>query len=72
MTIYKPLHTLAQGAAELAVKMAEGKPVIARHSVNNGAIEVPAVLFEVVTVTRDNIDATVVKDGLYRREDIFR
>jgi D-xylose transport system substrate-binding protein len=72
MTIYKPLHTLAQGAAELAVKMAQGKPVIARHTVNNGAIEVPAVLFEVVTVTRDNIDATVVKDGLYRREDIFR
>ena len=72
MTIYKPLHTLAQGAAELAVKMAQGRPVIARHTVNNGAIEVPAVLFEVVTVTRDNIDATVVKDGLYRREDIFR
>jgi D-xylose transport system substrate-binding protein len=72
MTIYKPLHTLAQGAADLAVKMAQGRPVIARHSVNNGAIEVPAVLFEVVTVTRENIDATVVKDGLYRREDIFR
>jgi D-xylose transport system substrate-binding protein len=72
MTIYKPLHTLAQGAAELAVKMATGKPVIARHSVNNGAIDVPSVLFDVVTVTVDNIEATVVKDGLYRREDIFR
>jgi D-xylose transport system substrate-binding protein len=72
MTIYKPLHTLARGAADLAVKMAQGKPVIARQAVNNGAIDVPAVLFEVVTVTRDNIEATVVKDGLYRREDIFR
>ena len=72
MTIYKPLHTLAQGAAELAVKMATGKPVIARQTVNNGAIDVPSVLFDVVTVTRDNIDATVVKDGLYRREEIFK
>jgi D-xylose transport system substrate-binding protein len=72
MTIYKPLHTLAQGAADLAVKMATGKPVIARSTVNNGATDVPAVLFDVVTVTKDNIEATVVKDGLYRREDIFR
>jgi D-xylose transport system substrate-binding protein len=72
MTIYKPLHTLAQGAADLAVKMATGKPVIARHTVNNGAIDVPSVLFDVVTVTRDNIDSTVVKDGLYRREEIFQ
>jgi D-xylose transport system substrate-binding protein len=72
MTIYKPLHTLAQGAAELAVKMATGKPVIARQTVNNGAIDVPSVLFDVVTVTAANIEQTVVKDGLYRREDIFR
>ena len=72
MTIYKPLHTLAQGAAELAVKMASGKPVIARQTVNNGAIEVPSVLFDVVTVTSANIDETVVRDGLYRHEDIFQ
>lgn len=72
MTIYKPLHTLAQGAADLAVKMATGKPVIARSTVNNGAIDVPSVLFDVVTVTKDNIEDTVVKDGLYRREDIFK
>jgi D-xylose transport system substrate-binding protein len=71
MTIYKPLHTLAQGAAELAVKMATGRPVVARHTVNNGAIDVPSVLFDVVTVTADNIDETVVRDGLYRHEEIF-
>ena len=29
MTIYKPLQTLAQGAAELAVRMASGKAVVA-------------------------------------------
>ena len=72
MTIYKPLRTLAQGAAGLAVKMAQGRAMVARHSVNNGAIDVPAVLYDVVTVTRENIDSTVVKDGLHRREDIFQ
>jgi D-xylose transport system substrate-binding protein len=72
MTIYKPLHTLAQGAAEIAVKMGSGKPVVARQTVNNGTTEVPSVLFDVVTVTKDNIEATVVKDGLHSREDIFK
>jgi D-xylose transport system substrate-binding protein len=72
MTIYKPLRTLARGAADLAVSMAARRPIVARHAVGNGAIDVPAVLFDVVTVTRENIDSTVVKDGLVRREDVYR
>jgi D-xylose transport system substrate-binding protein len=72
MTIYKPLHTLATGAAELAVKLGSGKAVIAKQTVNNGSIDVPSVLFDVVTVTKENIDDTVVKDGLYKHEEIFK
>jgi D-xylose transport system substrate-binding protein len=72
MTIYKPLKTLAQGAAELAVRMAQGKTVVARGTVANGAIDVPAVLFDVVTVTRDNIAATVIEDGLASYDDVYR
>lgn len=72
MTIYKPLRTLAQGAADLAVRLAERKVVVARGTVNNGLIDVPSVLFDVVTVTADNIEETVIRDGFARREDIFR
>lgn len=72
MTIYKPLRTLAQGAAELAVKLAKRRPVIARGSVNNGAVDVPAVLFDVVTVDRNNIVSTVVADGQASFDDVYR
>ena len=72
MTIYKPLRTLAQGAAELAVRIAQGKPIIARGAVANGAVDVPSVLFDVVTVTRDNLDSTVIRDGFAQREDVYR
>jgi D-xylose transport system substrate-binding protein len=72
MTIYKPLRTLAQGAAELAVRMALRRVLVARQTVNNGAIDVPAVLFDVVTVTRDNILGTVVRDGLASYDDVYR
>lgn len=72
MTIYKPIKNLAVYAAETAVKMAERKPIIARHSVNNNMIDVASILLEVVTVTRENLEETVVADGFHSRESIFR
>jgi len=72
MTIYKPLRTLAQGAAEIAVRMAQRKVIVAKQTVNNGAIDVPSALFDVVTVTKDNIVGTVIKDGLATYDDVYR
>ncbi|NUO81011.1 substrate-binding domain-containing protein [candidate division KSB1 bacterium] len=71
MTIYKPISRLAAKAAELAVKLARGQCVIARQAVNNGKVEVPAVRLEVVTVTKENLNETVIADGFHQREEIF-
>lgn len=71
MTIYKPIAKLAAGAAELAVKLAAGRPIIAREAIANGKTEVPAVLLDIVTVTQDNLRDTVVKDGFRKESDIF-
>jgi D-xylose transport system substrate-binding protein len=72
MTIYKPLRTLAQSAAEMAVKLAQRGVVVARQSVDNGKIAVPAALSEVVTVTKENMAQTVVKDGFHSYEEVYR
>lgn len=72
MTIYKPLQTLARGAAELAVQVASRGIVVARQTVDNGRRPVPAVLYDVVTVTRDNIVDTVVRDGQVSYDDVYR
>ena len=72
MTIYKPLQTLARGAAELAVRMAKRQVVVARQTVDNGYGPIPAALYDVVTVTRDNIVATVVRDGQASYDDVYR
>jgi D-xylose transport system substrate-binding protein len=72
MTIYKPLRTLASGAAELAVQMAARRVVVAGKSVDNGHGQVPSVLFDAVTVTRDNILDTVVRDGQATYDDVYR
>lgn len=72
MTIYKPLKHLAAGAAEMAVKMGQGKPIIANAAVDNGKISVPAVLSDVVVVTKDNLEQTVIADGFVSREEVYR
>ncbi len=73
MTIYKPLQTLARGAAELAVRVAErrrrGRAADRRQRPRS---TVPAVLLDVVTVTRDNLVGTVVADGQATYEDVYR
>ena len=71
MTIYKPLKILATKAAEDAVKMAQGKPIIATSSVNNGKLDVPSVFNPVYTVTKENLRQTVIKDGFRSEADVY-
>jgi D-xylose transport system substrate-binding protein len=70
MSIYKPVQALAKRAAEVAVALATGKPVVAKAELDNGKRQVPTILLDVVTVTKDNIDSTVVKDGFHTRKEI--
>ncbi|MBA3392072.1 MAG: substrate-binding domain-containing protein [Deltaproteobacteria bacterium] len=72
MTIYKPLKELSGKAAEAAVRLARGQPVIARTSQHNGTIEVPAILLDTVAVDKSNLEATVIKDGFHSKEAIYR
>ncbi len=72
MTIYKPIKKLATAAAELAAKLGKRLPVIATATTNNGKADVPAVLLEVITVTRENLKETVIADGFHSEADVFR
>lgn len=71
MTIYKPLKNLADQAAEYAVKLAKRRPVIASGSYDNGQIQVPTVLLDVIPVTKDNLRETVIKDGFHTADEVF-
>ena len=72
MTIYKPLSQLAKQSAEAATKMARSKPVFALGKINNGKIEVPSILLDVVVVTKENMMDTVVKDGFHKAAEVYR
>lgn len=72
MTIYKPLKLLAEMGAELAVKMGRGKVIVARDEIDNGAVMVPSKFLEVKVVTKENLEETVIADGLHAREAVYR
>lgn len=70
MTVYKPVANEAAVAAEEAVRLAKGEGTRANREVNNGKLNVPAILLKPIVVTRDNIKATVVKDGFQSLKSI--
>ncbi len=71
MTIYKPITHLAAKAAEIAVKLAQRKPLIAKDEIDNGKLPVPSILLDIVAVTKDNLRETVIKDGFRKETDVY-
>jgi D-xylose transport system substrate-binding protein len=71
MTIYKPIQPLAFAAVDAAMKLAKKERVETTDKINNGKIDVPSILLEPIVVDKSNIDATVIKDGYHKREDIY-
>ncbi|WP_404816658.1 substrate-binding domain-containing protein [Streptomyces thermolineatus] len=73
MSVYKAYRPEADAAAEMAVALARGEKLdaIAKDSVDSPTTEgVPSVLIAPVALTVDNIEDTVVKDGLYTVDEI--
>ncbi|WP_395740361.1 sugar ABC transporter substrate-binding protein [Prosthecobacter sp.] len=71
MTVYKPIQSIATKAAELALKLAQRKPLVARDAISNGQVDVPSVLLDIVAVTKENLRETVVKDGFRKEAEVF-
>jgi D-xylose transport system substrate-binding protein len=72
MTIYKPIQPLAFAAVDSALKLARGEKLDAKDKINNGKIDVPAILFEPMVVDKSNIMSTVIKDGYHKVEDVYK
>jgi D-xylose transport system substrate-binding protein len=72
MTIYKPIQPLAFAAVDAAIKLAKGEKVETKDKINNGKIDVPALLFEPMVLDKDNVMQTVIKDGYHKVEDVYK
>ncbi|CAL9476393.1 sugar ABC transporter substrate-binding protein [Streptomyces sp. enrichment culture] len=75
MTVYKSFRLEAYGAAEMAVARVRERDIefdaLARERVDSPTRRnIPTMLVPVVAVTEDNIEDTVVQDGVYSVKDI--
>ena len=72
MTVYNPVSKLAVRAAEAAVSLAKKEKPQTNDKVNNGKIDVPSILLEPISVDKNNLDDTVIKDCYQKREDVYK
>jgi D-xylose transport system substrate-binding protein len=73
MTVYKPIIPLANAAVEAAIKLAKKEPLTDAKPFRNDALnkDIPAILLEIIVVTKENLMDTVIKDGYAKYEDVY-
>ena len=69
MTVYKAVKTEAEGAAEAAVDLLQGRAPKTTGTTNNGAIDVPSIILTPVAITKDKVK-DVIADGFWKASDI--
>jgi D-xylose transport system substrate-binding protein len=72
MTIYKPIKPLAQGAIDAAIALAKKETPKSNAKIKAVNQEVPALLFDPVTVDKNNLMETVIKDGYQKFDDVYK
>lgn len=72
MTVYKPITTLADKAAEIAVELGKNEKPQSNAELNNGLKNIPAYLLDPIAVTKENIDETVIKDGFHSKDAVYK
>jgi D-xylose transport system substrate-binding protein len=71
-TSYLPIYLQAYKAAEVAVAFAKGEKVTFSGATNNNRVEVPTYLVQPISVTKDNMLETVIKDGFHTYEEVYQ
>lgn len=71
-TVYKPIKNEVEQTLAICKQLLDNKYIPREITINDGTYDVPYVIIDVVSVIKDNIDDTVIKDGFHLKEDVFR
>lgn len=70
MTVYKAVRAEADAASALAIALAKGETPTTTATTDNKGEKTPSVLLKPVSVTKENINDTVIKDGFLTAAEI--
>ncbi len=71
MTVYKPIDKLAELTVNMAIKLARGENINIDSRVSDGTYTVPYQFIQPIAVTKENMAATVIKDGFQNQADVY-
>ncbi len=72
MTVYKPIKKLSASVAELAVKSAKGEKIQSFDAaIFNGMFDIPVIYVDILTVDKNNMESTIIKDEFQNAKEII-
>lgn len=71
LTIYKPITKLIDKTVEVCKQLSNDVEFNSEETINDGTYDVPYIKIDVVPVTKENIDDTVIKDGFHLKEEVY-
>lgn len=71
-TVYKPIKNLVDETLRSCKILLEGNSVSDGNTINDGTYDIPYLMIDVISVNKDNLDDTVIKDGFHLKEDVYR
>lgn len=72
MTVYKPIPDLVDQTIAACKTLAQGKALDYEKTIDDGTDQVPYLMIDVIAVTKENMDDTIIKDGFHLKEDVYR
>ncbi len=73
MTVFKDTRQLGMKAIEMALDLAQGKPIDTQgKAVFNNKKDVPSVLLTPYVVTKENLDEMLIKSGYLKKEQVYK
>ncbi|KRQ86364.1 D-xylose-binding periplasmic protein precursor [Caloramator mitchellensis] len=71
MTVYKPIEKLAEATIECAIKLVKKEPLNIDKRIFDGKYYIPYYVLEPISVDRNNIDETIIRDGFHLKEEVY-
>jgi D-xylose transport system substrate-binding protein len=72
VTCYKPIRKLVEKTVEVCKQLVNGEKIESQGITNDGTYDVPYIYIDIVGVTKENIDDTVIRDGFHLYEDVYQ
>jgi D-xylose transport system substrate-binding protein len=73
-TLLFPSQGMAELGAKAAVELAKGKttPTDAKITIDAGSVKIPAIYVSTKLITKDNINADIIKTGIAKVEEVYK